>query len=226
MFLTLLVIVLLLWLILSVMAHSEIVQDYVLVPATYDKVPLAKVPKKPLDTLIVYFRGNLESQVVFDTDLPIVIGPAVQGDLRKTLEVAEAFFLEVVAHRPKNLIVYGRSLGGYVAAHVASRHRVDALLLETPLVSLEEAMSYVTRGFSKYVVGRPGRGRVEIIPLLKSVNCPVSVAIAANDEIIPASDALKEFPHKIFNCTHNEVRTQQDWAKWFADAIAFTQSST
>ena len=60
---------------------------------------------------------------------------------RKAVSLEEAYLLErfgVHGYAPEAIVVYGRSLGGAVATHVASEHDVAAMALETPFTDLYE----------------------------------------------------------------------------------------
>lgn len=86
-------------------------------------------------------------------------------------------------HRPGNKVVYwGRSLGATVAAYAASRHRPDALILESPLYSARSLASDspVTRILAFFM-----SYRFETVQLAREFPGPTLVVHGGEDTIVP-----------------------------------------
>jgi len=89
---------------------------------------------------------------------------------------------------PENIIVFGRSLGGSIAAYLASKTKPGALVLESSFTS------YVAIG-SRFYPYMPVRWFARFdyptIDYLRKVTCPVMVIHSRNDEIIPFEFGLE-----------------------------------
>nr|QBK91031.1 MAG: fermentation-respiration switch protein [Pithovirus LCPAC202] len=100
------------------------------------------------------------------------------------------------------IIVWGESLGGTVACHVASKYKCKALILMATFSSLEDV---VTRsGFNKWSamaiskmagwIFHPMESKVYI----KNIKCPVAIIHSKNDTLIPyecSKIMLDAIPH-------------------------------
>jgi len=89
---------------------------------------------------------------------------------------------------PDDIIVFGRSLGGSIAAELAGKVEVRALIIESAFTS------YVDIG-KKFYPYMPVRWfasfRYETINYVKDVNCPVMIIHSRNDETIPFEFGLE-----------------------------------
>ena len=125
---------------------------------------------------------------------------------------------------PENIIIFGRSLGGSIAAHLASKVEARALVIEGTFTSYVD----IGRKFYPYMPVRWfARFSYETIDYVKNVNCPVMLIYSRNDEIVPfefglelyeAANEPKEFV-EIFG-SHNDSFLvsgeiyQRAWTKW------------
>lgn len=219
--LTFLLFLLIVWALFAAAVHSEAVQDWVVLRNNFAAIRPAEIT--PEDTLVIYYRGNAEHDVTLDTPHKVALSPVIERDLPATYQAALDFFTQMAANRPKRVVLYGYSLGAHVAAYVASRFQVDALYLEAPLVSLEDCITHVLRGATALVPGRPARGRIETVDLLKRARCEkIRVAVASNDHMMPHSDTMKEWPVKVFQtATHFDIRNHHEaWSEWAEDLRA------
>jgi hypothetical protein len=125
---------------------------------------------------------------------------------------------------PEEIIIFGRSLGGSVAAYVAERMKVRALVIESCFTS------YVDMGKKLYPympVRWFARFNYDTIGYLKKVRNPVMIIHSRNDEIIPfefglelydAAGEPKEFVE--IGGSHNDGFLVSDeiyrgaWKKW------------
>lgn len=84
---------------------------------------------------------------------------------------------------PQNIIYYGESIGGGVAAQMAAEFDCKGLVLEAPFTSLPEvvAKTFFFAPFLKYLIHDDFDNKTK----MKDVECPVFVAIAGQDEVIP-----------------------------------------
>ena len=126
--------------------------------------------------------------------------------------------------KPETIIVFGWSLGGSIAAKLASEVRVKALVIESTFTS------YVDIG-QKFYSYMPVRWFAEFnyntIGYIRNVRCPVMIIHSRNDEIVPfefgielykAANEPKEFV-EVFG-SHNESFLvsgeiyKKAWVKW------------
>ena len=111
-------------------------------------------------------------------------------DQASLFESALAFAEYVEKTYPsETLSVWGRSIGAGFAAHVAARMNVDALVLETPFVSLAHQAQIVFPFIPKWLVRYPMPVQSEII----EVTAPIYLIHGDRDEVIShqASVSLK-----------------------------------
>lgn len=142
---------------------------------------------------------------------------------------------------PDDIVVFGRSLGGSIAARLASGVRAKALIVESTFTSYVD----IGKTFYPYMPVRWfARFSYRTIDYVKDVHCPVMIIHSRNDETIPfefglelyeAANEPKEFV-EIFG-SHNDgflVSSEvykSTWAKWLKslkrhkDHISHTQAS-
>jgi len=83
---------------------------------------------------------------------------------------------------PEEIIMFGQSLGGSIAAHLASNVKVQGLIIESGFTSYID----IGRKFYPYMPVRLfARYGFRTSDYLKKVNCPVLIIHSRNDEIIP-----------------------------------------
>ena len=125
---------------------------------------------------------------------------------------------------PDNIIVFGRSLGGSIAAYLASKVEVRALIVESTFTSYAD----IGKKFYPYMPVRWfARFSYRTIDYIKDVHCPVMLIYSRNDEVVPFEFGLelyesanepKEFV-EIFG-SHNDgflVSSEiykDAWVKW------------
>mgnify|MGYP000020562443 CR=1 FL=1 len=81
-----------------------------------------------------------------------------------------------------HITVFGRSLGSAVATHLASKKRMDCLILETPMSSLKEVVGrfydfILLKSLIKYHLNSIGR--------INQVQCPIYVFHGTADQVVP-----------------------------------------
>lgn len=89
--------------------------------------------------------------------------------------------------KAKKFIIYGRSLGTGVAAHLAANHKANQLILETPFYQLKQARLAIFFPFGlKY--------KFPTYQYISKVDYPISVIQGTNDWIVSMSSAKKLEP--------------------------------
>jgi fermentation-respiration switch protein FrsA (DUF1100 family) len=107
--------------------------------------------------------------------------PSEQGTYRD----AEAAWQHLVAARgeaPASIVIFGRSIGGAVAAWLAARHRAAALIVESSFTS---AVDMARRLYPFMPVRLLSRLDYPVVDYLASVASPVLIVHSRDDEIIP-----------------------------------------
>ena len=128
-----------------------------------------------LDTLIIDYRGYGLSEGK----------PSERG----TYLDAEAAWEYLVGERgttPERIVVFGRSLGGAVAARLATGRRPGALIIESTFSS---GVDMARRLYPFMPVALITRLRYPVIDYATAVTCPVLVVHSRDDEIIPFEQA-------------------------------------
>jgi fermentation-respiration switch protein FrsA (DUF1100 family) len=107
--------------------------------------------------------------------------PSEQGTYRDA-EAAWNYLIQIRQKDPHKIVVFGRSLGGSIAASLSQVHKPQALILESTFISLQEAARDRLPGlFVKLFV--PDQYRT--LRYLTRVHCPVLILHSRKDEIIP-----------------------------------------
>ena len=100
------------------------------------------------------------------------------------------FLLLEKGYSLKEVIVFGRSLGGAVAAKISCGSTPAALILESSLTSLAALASKVAPLFPVRFLLRSGYGTDLFLP---DAGCPVLIVHSPEDEIIPYSHGTELF---------------------------------
>ncbi|HUT31329.1 MAG TPA: alpha/beta hydrolase [Sedimentisphaerales bacterium] len=92
------------------------------------------------------------------------------------------------------VIIFGRSLGGCVAAHLARSAQPKALVTESTFTSYVD----MGRKFYPYMPVRWfARFSYNAVDYIRDVHCPVMIVHSANDEIVPF-----EFGHRLYEAAN------------------------
>ncbi len=125
---------------------------------------------------------------------------------------------------PDNIIIFGRSLGGSIAAQLASKVKARALAVESAFTSYAD----IGKKFYPYMPVRWfARFSYRTIDYIKNVDCPVMLIYSRNDDIVPfefgpelyeAANEPKEFveilgSHNDGFLVSGEIY-KKAWTKW------------
>jgi len=125
-----------------------------------------------LNTLIIDYRGYGSS-----TGTPSETGTYLDA------EAAWRYLVEEHRFSPREIIIFGRSLGGAVAVHLASQRDPAALIAESTFTSVPDLAAELypwlpARWLSRF--------QYNSLQKIKSVTCPVLIVHSSQDEIIPS----------------------------------------
>ena len=135
----------------------------------------------------------------------------------------------------EDIIIFGRSLGGSIAAQLASRIEAGALIVESAFTSYVD----IGKEYYPYMPVRWfARFGYRTIDYIKEVHCPVMFIYSGNDEIVPykfglklyeAANEPKEFI-EIFG-SHNDCFLASGeiyievWEKWLKFLVEYRSKS-
>jgi alpha-beta hydrolase superfamily lysophospholipase len=124
-----------------------------------------------LNTLILDYRGYGQSEGA----------PSEEGTYRD----AQAGWDHLVRERkipPARVLIFGHSLGGAVAAELASRQNPGGLVIEASFLSVPEVAAHHYRWLPVRWISRY---RYDSRAVLEQVRCPVLISHSREDEVVP-----------------------------------------
>jgi fermentation-respiration switch protein FrsA (DUF1100 family) len=140
-----------------------------------------------LNVLIFDYRGYGRSQ-----------GKPGEKGLYLDAEAAWRYLVEKRGVPAENIVVFGRSLGGAVAAHLAAHVQPAGLILESTLSSTRDFAQSLHPLLSRMVVMRYG---FDTVASLAGVHCPVLVLHSRADDIMPY-----HLGEKVYRAAHQPKR--------------------
>jgi fermentation-respiration switch protein FrsA (DUF1100 family) len=132
-----------------------------------------------LSTLIIDYRGYGKSEGKPDEKGTYLDGEAAWNYLTTTL-----------GKKPAEIVIFGRSLGGAVAAKIAEEKEVAGLVLESSFISVPDMAA---RLYPMFPVRLLCRYRYETVDSISKITRPVLIAHSPDDEIVPYEHGRKLF---------------------------------
>ena len=119
-------------------------------------------------------------------------GKPCKRNLRKDGEAAYKFLTQYHQVKPKDLVIWGESLGGFVAIWTASKYKCRSLILLCTFSGLDDAITYYfTSGIGQSLAS----GYSSLVGLrydtmlsrnyIRKVKCPTLILHSKEDDIIP-----------------------------------------
>ena len=105
-------------------------------------------------------------------------------------EAAIDFVQKQFGTEPKNIILFGRSLGAAVAAEMANRSASQGLILESPFVSVREMARIV---FPFLPIGPLLQTRYDVREKIQKIKTPLLVLHGDRDEVVPFTQGKMVF---------------------------------
>jgi len=109
-------------------------------------------------------------------------GKPSEAGLHRDAETAWAYLADTRGIAPDDIILFGESLGGALAAHLAARQRPGALVLASVFTSVPDLAADLYPWLPARWLARL---RYDTRAALARTDCPVLVAHSPDDEIIP-----------------------------------------
>jgi hypothetical protein len=124
-----------------------------------------------LNTFIIDYRGYGQSE-----------GKPGEAGTYQDAEAAWQYLVTERGEDPASIIIFGRSIGGGVAAWLATQHIPAALIVESSFTS---AVEMAARLYPFMPVRLITRLRYPVIDFVSRITCPVLIVHSRDDEIIP-----------------------------------------
>jgi uncharacterized protein len=158
------------------------------------------IPRQGASRVLLFFHGNAgnishrrESVMIFHRlGLNVFIfdyrgygtsqGKPSESGLYKDAMVAWQYLLQEKAISKRQIILFGRSLGGSVAVNLAAQVQPGALILESTFSSAKDMANVVAPIMSRIV---PLRFEFNAVKHIKKVTSPVLVVHSTEDDLIP-----------------------------------------
>ncbi len=131
-----------------------------------------------LDTLIFDYRGYGKSE-----------GSPSEAGLHRDAEAAWKHATRVRKISPERVLIFGRSLGGAVAAHLAAKQTPRALILESTFSSIPdmgaEVYPWLPRSLARFDLATA--------EYVKDLKCPLLSIHSPQDDIVPYAQGKKVY---------------------------------
>jgi len=124
-----------------------------------------------LGVLIFDYRGYGESE-----------GRPTEAGTYRDAEAAWDYLVKTRNVPPGRIVIFGRSLGGAVAAHLAKANKPRALILESTFTSVGDLGAH---HLPYLPVRLLSRFRYSAVDYVRQVNCPILVVHSRGDDIVP-----------------------------------------
>lgn len=140
---------------------------------------LAIFHRLDLNVLIIDYRGYGRSEG----------SPSEQG-LYQDAEAAWRYLRREKGVAARDIVLYGHSLGGAVAAWLAARQTPGALIVESSFTSIPDIAAELYWFLPARLLARL---RYDTLENIRQVNCPVLIIHSRDDEIIPFEHGRRLF---------------------------------
>ncbi len=161
-----------------------------------------------LDTLRLFHKMGLSTFIFDYRGYGLSQGKPTEQGTYFDVEAAWRYLVEDRGISPDQIIIFGRSLGGAIAAHLAQTNSPRALIVESAFSSIKDMGATI---YPFLPVRLLVRFEYNTVDFLKNVSCPVLISHSKSDEMIPfklgrqlfeAANDPKEFME--FGGSHNE----------------------
>jgi len=132
-----------------------------------------------LSTFIFDYRGYGESK-----------GKTTELGTYYDAQGAWSYLVQEKGYSPANIIIFGRSLGGAVAAHLAMNVKPAALILESSFSSAPDLGAGL---YPIFPVRLLSRFKYATADYVRGVSCPVLVVHSRDDDIVPSDLGFKVY---------------------------------
>ena len=145
-----------------------------------------------LSTLIIDYRGYGESE-----------GRISEEGTYLDAEASWRYLTETKGIAPEEIVIFGRSLGGAVAATLATRTSPAGLILESVFSSVPDMAAQL---YPVFPVRLLSRYQYDVKKAVQRVTCPVLVIHSRDDEIIPFANGVNVYEATVSEKQFLEIR--------------------
>ena len=138
-----------------------------------------------LNVLIFDYRGYGRSE-----------GKPTEAGTYQDVEAAWKYLVETRGVPPERIVVFGCSLGGAIAAHLAHKHTPAALILESTFTSAPDAGAKL---YPFLPIRWLCRFSYDTQSIIGEMNCPILVVHSRQDEMVPY-----EFGQALFDAARGD----------------------
>jgi pimeloyl-ACP methyl ester carboxylesterase len=164
-----------------------------------------------VDVVTFHFRGYAPSTGSPSAEALIADAPLVYDAAREQV-------------RAKRVIAVGFSIGTGVAAQLASKRKLDGLILVTPFDSLKAVAQAM---YPWLPIGPFFEHEIDAAEPLRKAKLPVAIIAAEHDSIVPQerTEALRKvIPHLVYDQTisgagHNDIYARSDFQQAMHEAL-------
>jgi fermentation-respiration switch protein FrsA (DUF1100 family) len=143
-----------------------------------------------LDSIALFYGLGLEVLILDYRGYGQSTGRPSEAGLYRDAEAGWRYLTRTLARRPSEIVVFGRSLGGAVAAWLAERTRPGALIIESTFTSLPDLAACLYPWLPARALARM---RFDTHAALAWVGSPVLVIHSRDDEIVPYAQARTNY---------------------------------
>ncbi len=141
-----------------------------------------------LDTLNIFYEMGVNCLIFDYRGYGNSQGKPTEEGVYTDAQTAYDWLINEKKISPENIILFGRSIGGSVAAHLANNVKVKGLILESCFTSYAD----IGRKFYPYMpVKLVAKYSFNTFEYVKKLECPILVIHSRGDEIIPFELGLR-----------------------------------
>ena len=178
--------------------------------STLDKVRLNAwyLPSPASEKVLLWFHGNAENigygfeRLMFYSRLAVNVlavdyrgygkseGTPGEAGVYRDADAAYDYLIQERHIQPKNIVVFGHSLGGAVAIDLASRRECGGLIVQSSFTSAKDMARRVFRiPFFEYIP----KSQFDSLAKIRRVRAPILIVHGTRDETVPFSMGQRLF---------------------------------
>jgi pimeloyl-ACP methyl ester carboxylesterase len=161
-------------------------------------------PRLPTNKVIIYFHGNGEdihlsrellahirdslNIIVIAVEYPgygLYKGTSSEQQIQSDAEAVFDYLTTKMNLHPRNIVVFGRSIGSGPATWLASRKNIGALVLMSAFTSIRAVVHHLAGKWAQYLI----KERFNNLEHISRVTCPTFIVHGLKDRLIPFKHA-------------------------------------
>ncbi|MCD4698988.1 MAG: alpha/beta hydrolase [Phycisphaerae bacterium] len=138
-----------------------------------------------LDSLRIFHSLSLNTLIIDYRGYGLSEGKPSEEGIYLDAQAAWKYLVERRDTAPEKIIIFGRSLGGAVAVHLAGKNNPKALIVESTCTSIPEIGSDLYPFLPRALLRRLSRYQFNAREGISQAACPVLVVHSRDDDMIP-----------------------------------------